>query len=335
MSGVILSDRLAGQPATEAGAPPRLAGRWRTLPRLAVAAVFLGVIAVVLAGQWRQARPLLGRLSVPVVAAAWALVLAGIYATFRSWRAVLADLGGRLPHAGAMRVFYLGQLGKYLPGTVWPAVTQMRLGRDYRVPPRASGAAFAVFMLMLIGTGLLVGVPVTPLLGQDAADGYRWLALVLPAFALALAPPVLNRAVALSLRVARRPPLPAPLSSGGILRAAGWAVVSWLCYGVQVYLLASRLGAEGGALLWLQCTGAFAAAFVSGPLLLVVPAGTGVREAALLLLLGAAVTAPVAAVIAVVSRLLFVAGDLAWSGVAVVAAGRALRPPGPLPPGPS
>ena len=306
-----------------------LVGRWRAPLRLVVAVVFLGVIAGVLAGQWGQARPLLGRLSVPVVAAAWALVLAGIYATFRSWRAVLADLGGRLPHTGAMRVFYLGQLGKYLPGTVWPAVTQMRLGRDYRVPPRASGAAFAVFMLLLIGTGLLVGVPVIPLLGQDAADGYRWLALVLPAFALALAPPVLNRAVALALRVARRPPLPAPLSLGGILRGAGWAVVSWLCYGAQVYLLASRLGAGGGALLWLQCTGAFAAAFVSGPLLLVVPAGTGVREAALLLLLGAAVTAPVAAVVAVVSRLLFVASDLAWSGVAAVAAGRLVRPPGP------
>ena len=79
------------------------------------------------------------RLDAPVLLASWALVLAGIYATFRSWRAVLADLGGGLPQAPAMRVFYLGQLGKYLPGTVWPAVTQMRLGRDYRVrrEPRA------------------------------------------------------------------------------------------------------------------------------------------------------------------------------------------------------
>ena len=329
MSAVTLSDRLAD-------APPRPAGRWQALLRLVVAAVFAAVIVVVLAGQWRQARPLLGRLSVPVVLASWALVLAGIYATFRSWRAVLADLGGSLPHTGAMRVFYLGQLGKYLPGTVWPAVTQMRLGRDYRVPPRASGAAFVVFMLMLIGTGLLVGVPVIPLLGRDAVDGYRWLALVLPLFALALAPPVLNRAIALALRLARRPPMPAPLSLGGILRVAGWAVVSWLCYGVHVYLLARQLGAEGGALLWLQCTGAFAAAFVSGPLLLVVPAGAGIREAALLLLLGSTVTAPVATVIAVVSRLLFVVGDVAWSGVAVVAARRAaVSAPGPLPPGPS
>jgi glycosyltransferase 2 family protein len=330
------------------GIPSRLAGlldsdavpapsreRWRAPLRLIVAVVFLAVVAVVLAGQWRQARPLLGRLDAPVLLASWALVLAGIYATFRSWRAVLADLGGALPQAPAMRVFYLGQLGKYLPGTVWPAVTQMRLGRDYRVPPRASGAAFVVFMLLLIGTGLLVGLPVIPLLGRDAADEYRWLALVVPLFALALSPPVLNRVMAVALRWARRPPMPAPLTPGGVLRGAGWAVLSWLCYGGQVYLLARTLGAHGGALLWLQCTGAFAAAFVSGPLLLVVPAGAGVREAALLLLLGSTVTAPVAAVIAVVSRLLFVAGDLAWSGVGMVAAGRAVRPPGPPPAGSS
>jgi len=67
-----------------------------------------------------------------------------------------------------------------------------------------------------------------------------------------------------------------------------------------------------------------------------VPAGAGVREAALVLLLGSTVTAPVAAVIAVVSRLLFIVGDVAWSGVAVVAARRAaVSAPGPLPHGPS
>ena len=50
------------------------------------------------------------------------------------------------------------------------------------------------------------------------------------------------------------------------------------------------------------------------------PAGAGVREAALLVLLGSTVTVPVAAVVAVCSRLLFIVGDLAWSAVAVAAA---------------
>jgi hypothetical protein len=74
-------------------------------------------------------------------------------------------------------------------------------------------------------------------------------------------------------------------------------------------------------LLLLQRIGAFAAAFAGGLLLALAPAGAGVREAALLLLLGSTVTVPVAAV-AVVSRLLFIVGDLAWSAVAVLAARR-------------
>jgi len=287
---------------------------------VAVSGLFLAVIVVVLAGQWQEVRPLLGRLSAPSVLAAMAAVFAGIYGTFLSWRAGLTDLGVRLHVVGGMRVFFLGQLGKYLPGSIWPAVTQMRLGRDYQVPQRASGAAVVVFMLMVIGTGLLVGVPVIPLLGAGAADEYHWLVLVLPLAMVLVAPPVLNRLIALALRVARRPPLPAPLSFGGILRVAGWSIGAWLLYGVQVFVLARQLGADGGWLLLLQCTGAFAVAFASGPLLLVVPAGAGVREAALLLLLGPTITAPRAAVIAVVSRLLFIVGDLAWGGAAVLAA---------------
>jgi glycosyltransferase 2 family protein len=320
VSAVARSDRLADQPT--AGDLPARRAHWRAALRVAVAVVFLAAVGIVLAGQWREARPLLVRLSLPGLVAAFVMVLAGIFATFRAWRAVLADLGAVPPTTGAMRIFYLGQLGKYLPGSLWPMMAQMRLGRDYRVPPRASGAAFVVFMLLVVGTGLLVGVPVVPLLGRDAVDSYRWLALVLPVAVVAMAPPVLNRLLALAMRLARRPPLPAPLSVPGVLRVAGWLVVSWACYGVQVFLLVRQLGAGGGALLLLQCTGAFAAAFAGGLLLVVAPAGAGVREAALLLLLGSTVTAPRVAVVAVVSRLLFVLGDLGWAGVALLAGRR-------------
>ena len=171
-------------------------------------------------------------------------MLAGIYATFRSWRAVLADLGGGLPQASATRVFYLGQLGKYLPGTVWPAVTQMPR-------PRLPGPAAS------LGRGLRSSAPARrhrpagraagdPLLGLDAADEYRWLALVVPLFALAPPPPLLNLVIAVALRAARRPPMPAPLTPGGVLRGAGWAVGSWVWHSGQVYLLARTLGAGAG-----------------------------------------------------------------------------------------
>jgi glycosyltransferase 2 family protein len=292
--------------------------------RLAVLAGFLGALAWALAGQWGAVRPLLGQLSPASLAAALAAVLGGILATFLCWREVLAGLGGRLPVVAGARVFFLGQLGKYLPGSLWPVMAQMELGRDYRVPERASGSAVGVFLLLLVGTGLVVAAATAPLLGPDGVHAYWWLLAVLPLALLVLVPPVLNRLLALAMRLARRPPLPGPLSAGEILRAAAWALVSWLAYGLHVWVLAGQLAAGGPPLL-ARAVGAFAAAWCAGFLLVVVPAGAGVREAALVLLLGGVLTRPQATVVAVVSRLLFVVGDLGWGAVGLLAGQRGRR----------
>ena len=297
---------------------------WRGALRLAVLAGFLGALAWSLAAQWGSVRPLLGQLSPPSLAAALGAVAGGILATFLCWRAILADLGGRLPAIAGARVFFLGQLGKYLPGSLWPVMAQMELGRDHQVPERASGSAVAVFLLVLVGTGLAVAAATAPLLGSDAVHTYWWLLAVLPLTLVVLLPSVLNRMLALAMRVARRPPLPTPLSAAGILRAAGWALVSWLAYGLQVWVLAAQF-TEAGLPLAVRATGAFAAAWCAGFLLVVVPAGAGVREAALVLLLAGVLTRSQATVVAVVSRLLFVVGDLGWGAVGLLAGRRGRR----------
>jgi glycosyltransferase 2 family protein len=304
------------QPDLAPNGPAHRRGRRRL--RQLVAALFLAAVVVLVVQQWPEVRPLLGRLSWPAVAAATAAVAAGHLATFLAWRALLADLGYPLAPRAGVRVFYLGQLGKYLPGSIWPAVTQMELGRDYRVPQRVSGAAAAITMLLAVGTGLLVAAVLLPLGGADVPDQYRWAAAALPVAVLLAAPPVLNRLLGMGLRLARRAPLPAPLSLAGACRAAAWALVAWLLYGVQVWLLARQLGAGGLAVLLLS-TGAFAGAWSAGFLLVAAPAGAGVREGALILLLGAGIGRPEATVIGIVSRLLFLVADLSWAGVALLA----------------
>ena len=307
--------------ATGAPHPARRPPRWRTGIRVAVLVVFVGALGWALSSQWGAVQPLLGQLSAPSVAAALVAVLGGILATFLCWREVLADLGGRLPVVAGARVFFLGQLGKYVPGSLWPVMAQMELGRDYQIPQRTSGSAVGVFLLVLVGTGLAVVAVAAPLLGPDAVHAYWWLLAALPLALLVLVPPVLNRLLALVMRLARRPPLPRPLSAGGILRAVTWALLSWVAYGVHIWVLAGQFGA-GGLPLLARATGAFAAAWCAGFLLVVAPAGAGVREAALVLLLGGALTRPQATVVAVVSRLLFVVGDLGWGAVALLLARR-------------
>ena len=304
------------------GPAPR---RGRRLLRRLVAGLFLAAVVVLVVGQWPEVRPLLGQLSWPALAAATATVAAGHLATFGSWRALLADLGFPLPLRAGGRVFFLGQLGKYLPGSVWPAVTQMELGRDYRVPQRVSGAAVAITMLLAVGTGLLVATVLLTLVGARVPDQYRWAAAVLPLALLLAAPPVLNRLLRTALRLARRAPLPSPLSlaggrPGGGLGAGRLAVL-------RRPGLAARppVGGRPGACPAAGLHRGLRRAWSVGFLLVAAPAGAGAREGALILLLGTTIGRPEATVVAVVSRLLFLAADLGVGGGG--RAGRAGRRP--------
>lgn len=320
----------AAPPDGAVTAPPQPHGppggaRGRLRPRAVLRTVLLLVLLVflgaALADRWEEVRPQLGRLSPLAVGGAALAVSGGLWCTFLTWRALLADLGFPLSLTGGARVFFLGQLGKYVPGSVWPALAQMELGRDYRVPARASGAAVVVFMLLSVGVGLVVAVVTIPLLGAAAYGRYLWVLAALPALLAVLHPSVLNRLLAIALRVIRRDPLPVPLTGRGIVPATAWAAGSWALFGLHAWLLARDLGSTAS---YPAVTGAFAGALTIGFLLVLAPAGAGVREAVLVLLLSPSMPTGAAVAVAITSRLLFTAGDGAWAAMAATV-GRAAR----------
>ncbi|HEY8471046.1 MAG TPA: lysylphosphatidylglycerol synthase domain-containing protein [Natronosporangium sp.] len=296
----------------------------RRLLEAAVVAAFLGFIGWAAARQWRQVSSVIGELSAPSIAASFAAALAGIWFSFLCWRAILTDFGSRVPVTAGMRIFFVGQAGKYVPGKVWPILTQVKLGRDYQVPGRSSAAAALIFMLIVLGSGLLVAICSLPVLGADGLGRYWWALLALPVAAVVLWPPVLNWALARAMRLLRREPMPQPLSAGGIGRAVGWAIVMWLLYGVHLWVLLAALDVAAPNLLF-RSIGAFAGAWSIGFLLAIAPAGVGPREVALVVLLAASASQPQALVAAVVSRLLMTLGDLAWPLVALALARRRRR----------
>ena len=300
------------------GPPPLRRPRWQRLAQRVIVLVLVALVITILVRRWGEVRPLLERLSVAVVVASLAAVTLGMLGSFLAWRALLTDFGHRLPFTGGMRVYFLGNLAKYVPGSVWQAVAQTELGRDYRVPRRTSAAALVVSMVAGVGTGALVAVVALPFVEPEALHRYWWVLLALPVAAVVLWPPALNRIIDWLLRLARQEPLPVPASLGGMLRAVGWDLLGWLGFGLQVWLLARALGVHHPAL-FLQAVGAFAAAWCVGFLIVFAPAGGGARELALVFLLKPSVPTATAWVIALVSRLLFTVGDLAWGGAALVA----------------
>lgn len=292
--------------------------------QIVVTVVFVGFLLWALAGRWSEVKDVIGDLTIRALVLSLLAAVAAVWCTFLSWRAIVADFGHAVPISGGMRIFFVGQLAKYLPGKVWPVVTQMRLGRAYHVPGRSSAAAVLIAMLMSLGTALLVTACVLPILGDSAFSKYWWTLLVLPVAAAALWPGILNALLNKATKVLKRDPMPQPLTGKGIALSAVWSIAAWLLFGVHLWLLLQDLGASGGDLI-VRSIGAFAGSWAIGFMLAIVPAGVGPREVALVVLLGPSVGEPIALVAAVVSRLLMTAADLIWPGIAVLTERRRQR----------
>jgi glycosyltransferase 2 family protein len=276
-------------------------------------AVTVGLGVYVIVHNWPAVHTDLARIGFGTAAEAMACVLAGLLALLQMFRVLLGALGSPLPVRASAQILFVGQLGKYLPGSVWPVLAQMELGAAHRVPRRRSASASILTMLLSLLTGILVGLVMLPF--SKGAAPYRWVFLFAPLLLVCLYPRLLNRIIDRLLRLARRPALEQPLTAGAVATALGWGIVMWICYGLQVWLMAAPLGLDSasGALL---AIGAFAFAWCAGFVIVFIPAGAGVREYVLLLLIGPVTGFPAAAAVALVSRVLMTLGDLVTAGTA-------------------
>jgi glycosyltransferase 2 family protein len=316
-------------------------GRARRGPRwwvVRVALLVAGVLlAVALVSQWKEVADSVGELTaVGVIGSGVATVLA-VGMTVLSWRAVLGGLGAPLPLPAAVRIFFVGQIGKYIPGSVWPVLAQMELSRDYGISRSKAASASLIVLGLAVPCGGLAAAVTLPFGSTEALRRYWWALGAVPVFAALLYPAVLSRLLAVAFRMLRRSPLDHPLTLRPVTAGAGWLLTSFGCYGVATWLLARDLNpAVGGGRLMLLATGGYALAWTAGFLVLVVPAGAGVREAVLVLALAPALPTGPATLLALVARLLATVADLIWAAVGV-----ALRPrdrvpgDGPLPAAPA
>ncbi len=294
----------------------------KKLVRFAFLLVALGFGAWAIAGRWTEVADGFTRLSWPLLAGSLVAVLAALTAGMMMWRALRADLGSPLRFTDAAKVFFVGQLGKYIPGSLWPVLAQMEMGKDLGVPrPRSAAAFFLTYPIYLV-SGLAVALVTLPAFAGDSVAGYAWMLLLLPLLVVGLHPRVVNAVLGFGLKLIKRPPLERPLTRRGVLTSVGWAFAGWAAYGVHLALIVAGLGAPGARALVLSL-GAFALAWCLGFIVVIAPAGAGVREVAMVAALAPVLDGGSTIAAALCSRLVVSAGDLVCAGLAGLAARRA------------
>ena len=303
-----------------AAPPPRPRSRGMLLLRYGfVAAVVIALVVLL----WQQ-RDLvvesLQSISPGHVALSLLLGVAGASMPGFVWRDLLASQGYRTAPVAGLRVFFLAQLGKYLPGGIWNLVAQVDMARDLRIPARQAATATFLAVALSVIAALLVAAGSLPFAIPGLITTYWWAFLAVPALVILLLPPVVEWWSALAFRILRRPATPVRLTWPVLIRATVLMLFSWVLLGLHFGALVQGLGGSGASL-WLMSIGVFALAWVAGFLVLVAPAGAGIREAALVLGFAAVLPAGAVLTVAVLSRLVLVAADVLLA-VGLAVAGR-------------
>jgi glycosyltransferase 2 family protein len=302
-------------------------GRATTVRRLrAVAGVTLIVLAVGAASYaaYRDRASFIAtfhRVGVGPVALSLLFGLVGTGLTFPIWRTVLGGLDVRIPWRSAARVFFVSQLGKYVPGSIWPVVMQMEAGHARGANRRTMLAANLITIVTTCAVGLIIASVLLPSFDTGAFHHYWWVLLAVPVLVALLHPRAITGLIDRVFGLFGRPPLGESLPPRAAVSAAGWSVAMWIALGAQLAVLGIAAGPRQLST-WLLCTGAMALAVSAGVLFIPAPAGAGIRDVILVLVLGAILPPGPALAIVLTSRGVLICCDLILAGVAAVIGSR-------------
>lgn len=270
--------------------------------RIAFVATCLLALAIGFRGHGAQIADALKDVSVPGLAAALAATTVGHLATVRVWINVIDGFGLRIPTRQSTAIYFVSQLGKYIPGSVWSIGAQAQMAANFSAKPRVTAAAGLVTLGYLVGSGALVGSALAACGLADLPWPRSLSAVVAVAAAVSLTPPVVRRAA--TLASATTPSLTWTHTASTL----GWCSLLWTAWSVGV------VAPFGDYADLLTVVAAFGICYAIGVLIILAPAGLGPRDALLIALLTPGSSVAHAAAIAMVSRLVHAVVDVSMAG---------------------
>lgn len=234
------------------------------------------------------------------------LAAVGMTAIAVPWRHAIRLLGDDMPMRQIISRYYVGELGKYVPGGVWPILGRGELAARWGLRRTAAYSSVLLSLLALyLAAMLVVAAGLPALLAGDDGSGPVAVLLLLPLGLAALHPAAIGLALRLVERVTRRDLSVEVPTWGASVALVARYVPSWLAIGGATWAVARAL--EPSADVW-EIGAATVMSWLVGFVLVPVPGGVGVREAAFVAAAGS-LDPGIAAAVAVGARGIFVAVD--------------------------
>jgi uncharacterized membrane protein YbhN (UPF0104 family) len=310
--------------------PPAVPETSSTTRRWLVLALKLFVLIVVFLAVHRTLRQATGELSRQdwQLRPGWLALAGGLYAIGLLpmawfWNRALASLGQPAPWWATMRAYFLGHLGKYVPGKALAVVLRVAALRPWVTSIRFAVVSVMLETLTMMAVGAFLAASLSLVVLRLEPQWAALAAAIAVGAGLPTVPPVARRLA--SIGIARfkqdnEPTLPAAILSGYDVRllAAGWfaGCVCWLLLGLSLWAtLQSIAAAQVGLIDNLPVLIAAIAFAVVAGFVSMLPGGLVVRDAALLQLLAPLCGDANALVAAVLLRLVWLVTEVAVCGI--------------------
>ena len=246
------------------------------------------------------------------------LYIGGMAFIVEFWRRTLVRMGGRMTMLEGQRAGFASELGKYVPGKALGIIIRCAMtARDEASPVIVVISTFYQTMAMM-AVGSVVSLAALLAWGEASGAILALAAGLSVGFTFISLPPVFTRLVSLvalpfrkSGEALARPIGYDTLARGFALMTPGWALIGLSIAATAAGVGRPTAGAEG----ILVSVGSAGLSIASGFVMIFVPAGLGAREYVLTQTVAPALGVPVAALVAVVSRIINVVAEVATAGI--------------------
>jgi len=226
------------------------------------------------------------------------------------WTLILRMIGVNIGWSKGLSICLLSIFGRYIPGGIWTVLGRMYLCRLEGIPDSRSSMSILLDQSYAVVSAGIVFV-VSLLFWKDTSSVFRVLpvVIILPLFLFFLHPQPFLKVINPVLSWFGKGPVNISLSFSNMLILAGYYSFNWLLAGVSFYIfIRAFYPVELHYILIIS--GIYAISYAAGFIIFFMPAGLGVREGTLTLLLSLFIPMPVAIGISLLSRLWIIGLEL-------------------------
>ncbi|MBC8264656.1 MAG: flippase-like domain-containing protein [Anaerolineales bacterium] len=300
--------------------------RWKRAAKILLVGAVLFFLGLNIYRGWRDASRFQWDIRPWPLIVSFTLALAFWLVTGLAWNLLVRYLAGSLTLRKGMKVYFLSNLGWYVPGKVWYAVGRAYLGQREGGSVEVISTSVLMEMVLSLTSSALMATLALPLLSPLLGTKSLYLGIAVLIFGLAALHPapmkilltllerLLPGPTGTELCRSKReihPPLRYSVMIGFLV---GYLVI-WSVVGSAFFVLLNAI--HPLPLTWLPTVASiYAISWMAGFLAPFAPSGLGVREGAMILLLGQYLPVPAVTAAAILFRLWLILAELLWAAVA-------------------